>query len=87
MRVHEMTITNEFQPQYLQWISHRASRYRSDIRIRFEKDNIMLDAKSILGMMILPFRPGTVITVQTKGTDEEEAIEEMCNLLELKPTE
>jgi len=82
MRVHEITIATDFQPEYLQFIAQKASYFSSDIRIRFEKENIQLDAKSILGMMLLPIRQGTIITIQTKGTDEEEAIEAMSHLLE-----
>ncbi|WP_239635039.1 HPr family phosphocarrier protein [Paenibacillus sp. H1-7] len=82
MRVHEITIATDFQPEYLQLIVQKASHFSSDIRIKFEKENIQLDAKSILGMMLLPIRQGTIITIQTKGSDEEEAIEAMSSLLE-----
>ncbi|CAG7651447.1 HPr-like protein Crh [Paenibacillus solanacearum] len=84
MRVHEITISKEMQPQYLQLIAQRASQFRSDIKIKFEKENIQLDAKSILGMMMLPMHPGTRVTIQTKGGDEEEAIEAMSSMLEIK---
>ncbi|TVY10560.1 HPr family phosphocarrier protein [Paenibacillus cremeus] len=84
MRVHEITITSDMQPQYLQLIAQRASEFRSDIKIKFEKENIQLDAKSILGMMMLPMHRGTKVIIQTKGGDEEEAIETMSSLLELK---
>ncbi|WP_028552620.1 HPr family phosphocarrier protein [Paenibacillus sp. UNC451MF] len=82
MRVHEMIIATDFQPQYLQMIAQKASYFSSDIKIKFEKENIQLDAKSILGMMLLPIRQGTRITIQTKGSDEEEAIEAMSYLLD-----
>ena len=82
VRVHEITIASDFQPQYLQMVVQKASYFSSDIRIKFEKENIQLDAKSILGMMLLPIRQGTKIIIQTKGSDEEEAIEVMSSLLE-----
>jgi phosphocarrier protein HPr len=81
MRVHEIEITHDLQPQYLQMVSQRASTYRSDITLKFERENINLDAKSILGMLLIPMRTGTRITIQTKGHDEEEAIDAMSNLL------
>jgi len=86
MRVYEMTILYDLQPQYLLTIAQRAGQFRSDIKIKFEKENIQLDAKSVLGMMLLPIRQGTKITIQTKGWDEEEAIEAMSRLLESNQT-
>jgi hypothetical protein len=49
MRVHDIEITHDMQPQYLQMVAQKASTYRSDITIKFERENINLDAKSILG--------------------------------------
>jgi phosphocarrier protein HPr len=82
MRVHEIEISHDMQPQYLQMVAQKASMYRSDITIKFERENINLDAKSILGMLLIPMRTGTRITIQTKGRDEEEAIDAMSSLLE-----
>jgi phosphotransferase system HPr (HPr) family protein len=82
MRVHKIEISHDLQPQYLQMVAQKASTYRSDITIKFERENINLDAKSILGMLLIPMRTGTRITIQTKGRDEEEAINEMSHLLE-----
>ncbi|MDF2964487.1 MAG: hypothetical protein K0S39_6222 [Paenibacillus sp.] len=84
MRVHEIQLCHDLQPQYLQEIAQKAGRFSSDIKIKFEKENIQLDAKSILGMMMIPLRSGTRITIQTRGTDEKEAIDIMCDLLENK---
>ncbi|NHN30564.1 HPr family phosphocarrier protein [Paenibacillus agricola] len=82
MRVHKIEISHDLQPQYLQMVAQKASTYRSDITIKFERENINLDAKSILGMLLIPMRTGTRITIQAKGRDEEEAINEMSHLLE-----
>ncbi|TDF99735.1 HPr family phosphocarrier protein [Paenibacillus piri] len=84
MRVHEIQICHDLQPQYLQEVAHQASRFSSDIKIKFEQDSMQLDAKSILGMMLVPLRSGTRITIQTRGNDEKEAIDIMCDLLENK---
>jgi phosphocarrier protein len=84
MRVHEIQICHDLQPQYLQVIAQQAGRFSSDIKIKFEQDDIQLDAKSILGMMLVPLRSGTRITIQTRGNDEKEAIDIMCDLLENK---
>lgn len=84
MRVHEIQICNDLQPHYIQEVAHQASRFSSDIKLKFDHANIQLDAKSILGMMLIPLRSGTKITIQTKGKDEKEAIDAMCDLLENK---
>ncbi|MCP1305776.1 HPr family phosphocarrier protein [Paenibacillus tyrfis] len=84
MRVHEIVISDDLRPEYLQQIVQYANQYRSDIKIRFEAECMQLDAKSILGMMFIPIRRGTRLTIQTKGADEEEAIEMMSSMLENK---
>jgi phosphocarrier protein HPr len=84
VRVHEIQICKDLEPQYVQEVALKAGRFRSDIKIKFEQQDIQLDAKSILGMMLLPFRTGTRVTIQTRGSDEEEAIAMMCDLLEAK---
>lgn len=82
MRVHEITVNHDYTPEYLQWITHQASQYRSDILIKFEQESLYLDVKSLLGMIMFPVRRGARITIQTKGADEKEAIDAMCDWLE-----
>ncbi|NOU94204.1 HPr family phosphocarrier protein [Paenibacillus sp. LMG 31456] len=84
MRVHEIQICNDLQPQYLQEVAYQAAKFSSDIKIKFDHDDLQLDVKSILGMMMIPLRSGTKITLQTRGRDEKEAIDTMCDLLENK---
>lgn len=57
-----------------------ANKFKSDITV--EKDGKVVSAKSILGVLSLGAEKGSVITVETNGTDEEEAmkaIEELLN--------
>ncbi|UUZ86015.1 HPr family phosphocarrier protein [Paenibacillus sp. P26] len=82
MRVHNVKVSHDLRPNELQTIAQNASRYRSSIQLILEEDNVVLDAKSMLGMMLRPIRCGTVIRVQTKGWDEEEALDSMCGSLE-----
>jgi phosphocarrier protein len=76
-----MLINADFRPDELQSISQSANRFSADIKIKFEEQKMTIDAKSLLGMMLFPIRRGTSITIQTKGADEEEAIEAMYRLL------
>lgn len=82
MRVHNVTISYDLQTNDLQSIVQMANRCRSTIQLIFEEDNTILDAKSILGMMMRPIRSGTTVRIQTRGWDEEEALDLMCELLE-----
>lgn len=80
MRVHDITIASDFTSDDLKRISLNAGRYHSDIVLKLRSATI--DVKSLLGMMMFPLKKGTVVTVQTKGNDEEEALDFMCDQLE-----
>lgn len=82
MRVCEIIVRRDMEAQELQWISHQANLFSSDVMFKYEDLNFQLDAKSILGMMLLPIRRGTKLTVQTRGKDELEALEHLILLLE-----
>lgn len=85
MRVHEITVPKDLQAHDLQAVAQQAGRFRSDITLKLEEERVVLDAKSMLGMMLLPIRGGTRVLIQTKGSDEEEALDAMCELLERLP--
>lgn len=85
MRVHDVTIAHDFHLQDMQTLSIKASQFSSDILFRYERDGenpVEIDVKSLLGMMLLPIKNGTRITVVTKGSDEKEAIDFICGMLE-----
>lgn len=80
MRVHDITITSDFTSDDLRRISAEAGRFHSNITLKVGHSDV--DVKSLLGMMLFPLKNGTVVTVQTKGDDEEEALDFMCARLE-----
>ena len=56
-----------------------AARFDSKIRIQDgEKD---VDGKSIMGMMMLAASKGTQIVINAEGSDEQQAVEELSNLV------
>ncbi|MBF0405926.1 MAG: HPr family phosphocarrier protein [Candidatus Riflebacteria bacterium] len=57
-----------------------AGNFECDVQI--VKDDMEVNAKSILGVMMLAAGPGNVITVVTDGSDEEEAIQAVTSLIE-----
>jgi phosphocarrier protein HPr len=57
-----------------------ASRFSSDIKI--EREDIEVNGKSIMGIMMLAAAKGSVIRVKVGGEDEEEAMTVLGELIE-----
>ncbi|SKC51882.1 HPr family phosphocarrier protein [Maledivibacter halophilus] len=55
------------------------NKFASDIFL--EKDNERVNAKSIMGIMALGIPKNSKITIMVNGIDEEEAIEELSDLI------
>ncbi len=58
---------------------HLANRFQSDIRVA--RDGEQVDAKSILGILLLAAAQGTRITLRCEGADEGEALEAITALI------
>lgn len=58
------------------------NKFASDIFV--EKENERVNAKSIMGIMALGISKNSRITIIVNGIDEEEAIEELSNLISVK---
>ena len=61
---------------------HCAAKFQSDIKIR--KGDEEVDAKSILGILLLAAGRGAVITVKADGSDEQEAVDAIQKLIDAK---
>lgn len=59
-------------------IVQTAMNFKSTIKI--EKDEFSIDAKSIMGIMMLAASKGTELTFKIEGPDEEEAMNKMEEL-------
>lgn len=59
---------------------HMAARFRCDVKVRKGAEEV--DAKSILGILLLAAGQGTTITVTAAGEDEVEALGSIQNLIE-----
>ncbi len=57
-----------------------ASHYRSDVKLT--KDELTVDGKSIMGVMMLAAECGSSVTVTIDGTDEMDAMERLTAFLE-----
>jgi phosphocarrier protein len=58
---------------------HTAGAYRS--RVMMIKDGEEVDAKSILGLLLLAAAQGTRVTLRCEGEDEKEALEAVATLI------
>lgn len=61
---------------------HTATRFNADVKV--QKDAEEVDAKSILGVLLLAAAKGSTVTVTADGDDEEQAIETIQNLFDSK---
>ena len=61
---------------------HCAARFQSDIKIR--KGDEEVDAKSILGILLLAAGKGAVISLRADGPDEADAVAAIEKLIDAK---
>jgi len=61
---------------------HTAARFKSDIKVR--KGSEEVDAKSILGILLLAAGRGSGITVTASGEDEADAVAAIEKLIDAK---
>lgn len=57
-----------------------AGRYRSDVWL--SKNDRKVNAKSIMGVMMLAANQGTTLGIETSGADEVEALQALVQLIE-----
>lgn len=57
-----------------------ANRFNASVKI--EKDGILIDGKSILGILTLAAVQGTKITLTISGADENSAMKALVSLIE-----
>ena len=78
----EITIKNEsgLHARPAAIIVQKANDFKSDIFL--EKGGDRVNAKSIMGVMMLAAAFGTTVRVIAEGTDEERAVETIAALLE-----
>jgi phosphocarrier protein len=81
MLVNEYTIMNKLglHARASALFVKTASRFKSDIRI--EREDIEVNGKSIMGIMMLAAAKGTSIQVKIDGEDELEAMQILGDLI------
>jgi phosphocarrier protein len=58
----------------------RANKYTCDVTVR--KEELEVNGKSIMGMMMLAAEYGSEITIRATGTDAVEAVRDLVSLVE-----
>ena len=56
-----------------------ASRFKCEVML--SRNNRRVNAKSIMGVMMLAAAKGTTISIETSGADEAEAMQELLELI------
>lgn len=59
-----------------------AGKYESDMTI--SKDEMEVNAKSIMGVMMLAAEKGSTLTIRAEGKDEEKAVQAIVELVKSK---
>ncbi len=59
-----------------------AGKFISDIKL--SKDSMEVNAKSIMGVLMLACEQGSKVTIKADGPDEKEAVEAIISLIERK---
>ncbi len=60
----------------------KASKFKSEIKL--QKEDIEVNAKSILSVMMLAAEVGTFLIIKAEGEDQEEAVATIAKLFEEK---
>jgi phosphocarrier protein HPr len=60
-------------------LTQLAAKFESDVQVM--RNGRRVNAKSIMGVMMLAAGKGSKITIETAGPDEEQAMEAICALV------
>ena len=60
-------------------LTQTASKFNSEIWI--ERNGRRVNAKSIMGVMMLAAAKGSIVTLEANGEDETQALEDLCALI------
>lgn len=63
-------------------VVQRANKFKSEIKL--QKEDLEVNAKSILSVMALAAEMGSIVIIKAEGEDETVAVEELAKLFEKK---
>ncbi|KAB8138200.1 HPr family phosphocarrier protein [Gracilibacillus oryzae] len=80
MYVKDLKVTRYLGSKDIAALTNLARNYESDIKLQCR--HYKIDVKSILGLLALSLDKGTEITIITKGDDDKEALQAICEFLQ-----
>lgn len=63
-------------------LTQLAAKYKSEVWMT--RNQRRVNAKSIMGVMMLAAGKGTTVTLETEGTDEQECMDSLVQLIETR---
>ncbi|MDD3115427.1 MAG: HPr family phosphocarrier protein [Anaerovibrio sp.] len=84
MREEKFTITNSqgLHARPAGQIAKEARAFQAKVTLSVDATGKKTDAKSLMGIMTLQAKKGTVVTVSADGPDENEAVEKFGSMIE-----
>ncbi len=79
-RIVEVKLKSGLQARQAALFVQEANRFLSDVFLK--KEERQVNAKSIMGIMSLAIARGTTITLIAEGSDEEQALDSLADLVE-----
>jgi len=81
MFTEKITISRKFDEEQspVALLVQEANQYKSTIKLQYKENEI--NAKSIMGVMVLRLAPGVEMNITVDGEDEALAVQEMKNFL------
>ncbi len=79
-KVVKLKVTKEVEADGIARVVQIANQFSSKVHLEVE-GVCRVNAKSIMGMMNLPWRDGLAMTIQAEGTDEGKAVEAIAAFL------
>lgn len=58
-----------------------------ECQVTIVKDGIEVDARSVLGLLLLAATPGSELTIRGNGPNSKNAVEKICELIETDETD
>lgn len=79
----EVTLTNPsgLHARPAAQFAQTAGRFKATV-VKVVKDGREVDAKSVIGIMTLGAKQGTILTIQAEGPDEAEAVQTLVTIVE-----
>lgn len=77
----EIVNASGFHVRPAQLFVELAAKFQADIKIQPQGIEMAIDGKSVLGLMTLGLAKGAVVQISATGTDAEQAVDQLAELV------